>query len=60
MIHLVGLTNLPTNHEKLLATGTLARLAMPEDWTRLSKRCAELIAIITPKSLQSENHSDLA
>ena len=60
LIHLVGLTNLPTNHEKLLATGTLARLAMPEDWTRLSKRCAELIAIITPKSLQSENHSDLA
>ncbi|CAG1021500.1 putative phosphoglycerate mutase [Patescibacteria group bacterium] len=59
LIHLVGLSNLE-NHDKLLPTAALARLSMPDDWTRLSKRCAELIVIITPKSLASENHSDLA
>ena len=56
LIHLVGLTNL-SNHDKLLPTATLARLAMPDDWTRLSKRCAQVVAIITPKSLASDSDS---
>lgn len=58
LIHLVGLNNLPSNHEKLLPTTGFARLAMPEDWTRLSKRCAELMAVITPQSLQSDGLND--
>jgi phosphohistidine phosphatase len=39
---------------KILPTATLARLEMPDDWSRLSPGCASLAGIIRPASLPKE------
>lgn len=40
--------------EKLLPTGALARLQLPDDWTALSQGCAKLLWITHPKTLFEE------
>lgn len=47
---LVGAASLPDT-DKLIATATLVRLQMPNDWTHLDERCARLISITSAKSL---------
>jgi phosphohistidine phosphatase len=37
---------------KLLPTATVARLEMPDDWTRLTPGCASLQAVVRPKQLK--------
>jgi phosphohistidine phosphatase len=37
---------------KLLPTAALARLEMPDDWTRLEPGCAVLLAVARPKQLR--------
>ena len=37
---------------KLLATATLARLRMPDDWADLHRHCAELVSIVRAASLK--------
>jgi phosphohistidine phosphatase len=37
---------------KLLPTATVARVEMPEDWSRLEHGCAGLIRIVRPKQLK--------
>jgi phosphohistidine phosphatase len=41
--------------EKLLPTGALARLQLPDDWTRLEQGCAKLLWITHPKTLFEED-----
>ena len=36
---------------KLLATATLARLKMPDNWNKLNKGCAEIVSITRARSL---------
>jgi phosphohistidine phosphatase len=50
LIYLAGTANVP-NEGKLLPTAALARLKMPDEWTRLENGCASLLSIIHPKSL---------
>jgi phosphohistidine phosphatase len=50
LTELVGEDNLP-EVEKLMPTAALARLEMPDDWSRLEANCARLIDILYPKSL---------
>ena len=40
--------------EKLLPTGALARLLLPDDWAHLSQGCAKLLSITRPKTLFEE------
>jgi len=54
LLHLVNPKSLP-KVEKLLPTSALARLALPDDWTHLDKGCAELLGIISPKSLNQQS-----
>jgi phosphohistidine phosphatase len=35
-----------------LPTAALARLSMPEDWTRLERGCARLVGVTRPRELQ--------
>jgi phosphohistidine phosphatase len=39
---------------KLLPTGALVRLGMPDDWSKLAMHCAEALSITYPKSLGGE------
>ena len=41
--------NLPEDGNQL-ATGTLAMLEMPDDWTQLTQGCARLISVTRPRS----------
>jgi phosphohistidine phosphatase len=36
---------------KLMPTAAVARLEMPEDWSRLAPGCAQLISITRPRGL---------
>ncbi len=47
---LTGGANLPFE-ERLLPTGALAELAMPDDWAALPEGCATLRRIVRPKDL---------
>jgi phosphohistidine phosphatase len=49
--HLSGEDQDPADDGKLLPTGALARLEMPEDWNHLAPGCAQLIAITRPRAL---------
>jgi phosphohistidine phosphatase len=51
VLHLAGDELEPHEDGKLLPTAALARLEMPDDWTRLEPGCALLISITRPKSL---------
>ena len=53
LTYLVGAENLP-ELEKLLPTTAFARLAMPDDWTQLTEKSAQLISITDVKSLNAE------
>ena len=53
LTYLVGAENLP-ELEKLLPTTACARLAMPDDWTPLREKSAQLISITDVKSLDAE------
>lgn len=48
--YLIGNANVP-DVDKLLPTAALARLKMPDDWTRLTEGCAELLSITLARSL---------
>ncbi|SJM95883.1 SixA phosphatase family protein [Crenothrix polyspora] len=37
--------------KKLLPTGTLARLSLPDDWSLLNQGCATLLSMTQPKTL---------
>lgn len=50
--HLLGTDDPDPNDDKLLPTATLARLEMPDDWSRLDAGCAVLLAIVRPKGLK--------
>ena len=50
LMYLAGSANLP-DAEKLLPTAALARLVMPDDWTKLEAGCASLLSITHAKSL---------
>jgi phosphohistidine phosphatase len=51
LIHLTA-DRVPTPEDgKLLPTATLARLSMPEDWTRLDAGSARLLSITRPREL---------
>lgn len=54
---LVKETDLP-EVDKLFPTATLARLALPDDWTQLTKGCAALLSISYPKLLIQENREE--
>jgi len=49
--HLCGDDLEPTGDAKLLPTGALARLEMPEQWGQLERGCAQLVAITRPRAL---------
>lgn len=51
---LVSPLHLP-DAKKLFPTATLARLALPDDWSQLTQWDAELLSITYPKSLQKED-----
>ncbi|WP_295579395.1 histidine phosphatase family protein [uncultured Lamprocystis sp.] len=51
VLHLSGDDLDPPQDGKLLPTGTLARLEMPEDWDQLPRGCAQLISITRPRAL---------
>jgi phosphohistidine phosphatase len=44
--------------DKLFPTATLARLALPDDWTQLNQGCATLLSMTYPKRLTQENKTD--
>ncbi len=44
-----------TNPKKPFPTGTLARLALADDWSGLERGCAQLLSIIYPNSLLDED-----
>lgn len=50
--HLTGGDHADPEDGKLLPTATLARLEMPDDWTRLEPGCAVLVSILRPKGLK--------
>ena len=52
--HLAGRVDAPAGG-KVFPTAALAHLAMPDDWTRLSRGCAELKALIRPRALRTES-----
>jgi phosphohistidine phosphatase len=54
LVYLVNPKSLP-QVEKLLPTAALARLALPDNWTQLDKGCAELLGIVSPKSLSQQS-----
>jgi phosphohistidine phosphatase len=51
LIHLTGDRVPDSSDHKLLPTATLARLTMPEDWSRLKAGCAHLLSITRPGEL---------
>ncbi|MDP2902159.1 MAG: histidine phosphatase family protein [Methylovulum sp.] len=53
LINLVGAGNVP-DEDKLLPTAALARLSMPDDWSKLDAGCAALLSITYAKSLPDE------
>jgi len=53
LINLVGIANVPDG-DKLLPTAALARLSMPDDWSKLDAGCAKLASITYAKSLPDE------
>ncbi|MEY6431254.1 histidine phosphatase family protein [Thioalkalicoccus limnaeus] len=50
--HLAGDEVETPDDGKLLPTAALARIEMPEDWSRLGPGCGHLIAIVRPKALR--------
>ena len=50
--HLVGTDDPDPEEDKLLPTAALARLEMPDDWSRLDPGCAVLLAMVRPKGLK--------
>jgi len=48
--HLAGRVAAPPGG-KLFPTAALAHLAMPDDWSRLPRGCAELLSFIRPRTL---------
>jgi phosphohistidine phosphatase len=61
------LMDLVGNHEfhkdsegKILGTANIARLSMPDDWSRLSSGCAELIEIMRPRDLADSTEENEA
>jgi phosphohistidine phosphatase len=55
LINLVGEAVL-SDDDKLLPTAALARLAMPDDWTRLEAGCGKLLSITYAKSLPENDN----
>ncbi len=49
--YLCGAVDVPADG-KLLPTATVAHLAMPDSWDRLSERSARLLSVTRPRSLQ--------
>ncbi len=41
-----------TSDGKLLTTATLARLALPDDWSRLSRGSGRLLSLVRPRELR--------
>ena len=56
--YLVGTEAFPET-QKLLPTATLARLALPDDWSHLDKHCGELLSMTYPRALIGEEKDDL-
>lgn len=52
--HLAGPVTAPPGG-KLFPTAALAHLAMPDDWTRLPRGCAELRSFIRPRTLRTDS-----
>ena len=55
LVYLVGSTNLP-DRDKLLATATLVKIAMPDDWSSIEPNSGQLLAIIDKDSLLSTDN----
>lgn len=53
LINLAGTANAP-DVDKLLPTSALAKLLMPDDWSKLDSGCAKLLSITYVKSLPGE------
>jgi phosphohistidine phosphatase len=51
LIHLAGEGIETPTGGTLLPTAALARLEMPQDWSRLEPGCAELLALVRPRKL---------
>lgn len=51
LVHLCGDDCERTATGKLLTTAALARLRMPEDWSRISPHSAKLLGLIRPREL---------
>lgn len=58
LTYLVAPKQLP-EVEKLLPTAAVAHLLLPDDWTKLAAGCAELLSIISPKSLTEASDEEL-
>jgi phosphohistidine phosphatase len=54
LTYLVNDIDLPVV-KKLFPTATLARMALPDDWSQLIQGCAELLSITYPKFLAEES-----
>ncbi len=57
LAYLVKASDLP-EVDKLFPTATLARLALPEGWSALTKDCAALLSITYPKLLTEKDSND--
>jgi phosphohistidine phosphatase len=51
--HLAGRVDAPP-HGKPFPTAALAHLAMPDDWSRLPRGCAELVSLTRPRTLHTD------
>jgi len=51
--HLAGRVDVPPGG-KLFPTAALAHLAMPDDWIRLPRGCAELLSFTRPRTLHTD------
>lgn len=52
--HLAGRVDAPRG-AKVFPTAALAHLAMPDDWRHLRRGCAELLALIRPRTLRADS-----
>jgi phosphohistidine phosphatase len=52
--HLAGSIDAPPGG-KLFPTAAVARLSVPEDWSRLPGGCAELLELVRPRALRAES-----
>ncbi|MCO6442067.1 MAG: histidine phosphatase family protein [Nitrococcus mobilis] len=52
VVHLTGQSIPVESQTPALPTAALAHLAMPDDWTRLERGCARLLALVRPRELE--------